>query len=77
MNKSTKLFLNVPEDAAAMLIISQGDYTRAKRSALKLVMAASAPGGLYALRRHYCAVYVHLLLNDPGHKLLPHFSLLK
>ena len=74
MNKPTKLFLNVAEDAAAMLIISSGDYTRAKSAALKLIMASSAPGGLYALRRHYCAVYIHLLLNEPAPKFLPHFS---
>lgn len=76
MNKQTKFILDVAEDAAGFLIASGGDYQRARRSALKLIMNFSRPGTLYHMRRHYCAVYIHLLINEPAPKFLPHFSTL-
>jgi len=38
MNKQTKFILDVADDAAGFLIASGGDYQRARRSALKLIM---------------------------------------
>jgi hypothetical protein len=71
MNKPTNLFSPVPDAAAILLMDCKGSYTDAKAVCLKLIQTASRKGGCYGLRRHYCAIYVHLLIQEPQRFLKP------
>jgi len=76
----TNLFGNPKTTALILLDECNGHRATAKAVALRLVDRASRSGGCYGLRRHYCKVYIELLLSEPVRAIeapKPHFSTFK
>lgn len=67
MNKqATFFYLPSPEATAQKwLSISRGDWGEARSHMLRTI---DKHRGAYWLRRHYCAAYIWLLLNEPAPK---------
>lgn len=64
MNKQQNLFLTPPPEETALkwLKIANGNWSFARTYMLKSI---DRHRGAYFLRRHYCAAYIWLLLNEP------------
>lgn len=68
MKQATFFYLPAPsETAKRWLTICNGDWNKAKTHMLKTV---DRHRGAYWFRRHYCATYIWLLLNEPTPRLL-------
>jgi hypothetical protein len=69
MNKAATFFyMPDPEDTAnKWLSIANGNWHIARRYMLRTI---DRHRGAYWIRRHYCAAYIWLLLNEPTPRLI-------